>query len=109
MQISADKPGITHAEWLKLADAHRLHLLADAKNAAKSAKRMRRKISGAVNWADLDAVDCEIHLSENRKGQLQEWYVITVSEASPDASELCNYISNKLHALGYADIIVNTD
>ena len=100
---------MTHAEWLIHVNAHRLDVLKQAKLAVRSAHRMRRKIEGAVNWADLDAVDAFIVLDENRHGDLQEWIEVLLSEASPDASELCNYVLGKLHAAGYADIIVTAE
>jgi len=99
---------LTHAEWLKRVDAHRLDVLKQAKLAVKSAHRMRREIGGAVNWADLDAV-AFIVLDENRHGDLQEWIEVLLSEASPEASELCNYVLGKLHAAGYADIVVTAE
>jgi len=100
---------LTHAEWLKRIDAHRLDVLKQAKLAVKSAHRMRRKIEGPVNWADLDAVDAFIVLDENRHGDLQERIEVLLSEASPDAIELCHYVLGKLHAAGYADIVVTAE
>lgn len=38
-----------------------------------------------------------------------ERYIVTISEASPDATELQNYMHNQLELIGYQHITISTE
>ena len=60
-----------------------------------SAYRMRRKIAGAVNWADLSANVQLIVEFDDYSIESSYWNVI-VEEAAPESTELCKYVAKKL-------------
>jgi hypothetical protein len=59
-------------------------------------------IDGAINWADLRCVDVQESL-------LDDTVTITIEEAAPEASELCQYVAERLRDNGYPGIVVRTE
>ena len=68
----------------------------ETEKALVRARRQRKKIGGAVNWADLGVVCCEFIVSDSE----ETYYRVTVEEVSPDARELCAFLETALLKAG---------
>ncbi len=62
----------------------------------------KSEIGGAVNWGDLLCLDVEVSL-------LDGIVTVTVEGASPEALELCRFVSAELAPRGYSGIAVRTE
>jgi hypothetical protein len=66
------------------------------------ARAKRDEIDGAINWGDLACVDVSVSLLDD---QVTVW----IEEASPDATELHQFVSSALDKMGHSAICVVTE
>lgn len=77
----------------------------DTETVCKSAYSQRSKIDDAINWGDLHCCGAEFYI--NTEG---DWGLrVLIEEAAPEANKLQEYIANKLKAMGYEGITVETE
>lgn len=59
----------------------------------------------AVNWADLSVED--VGITSNWRGELS--WTVTISEASPDATQFQEWLTAKLYEAGFMPVTVTTE
>jgi hypothetical protein len=62
-------------------------------------------VGGPVNWADLHVVSAEYAMDDEGN----ERYILTISEASPEAHELQSYLHTQFQSAGYEDVAILTE
>jgi hypothetical protein len=76
-----------------------------ADRACDQAYQSREHIDDAINWGDLACVKATKWVDDEGN----EGYAVLIEEASPDATELCAYVSAKLFDAGFVDVEVLTE
>lgn len=78
-------------------------LKSDAASALAGAKT--DSIGGPVIWGSLSVISTEYAIDDEGN----ERYIVTISEASPEAHELQKYVHDKLELAGYLHVSVVTE
>lgn len=63
-------------------------------------KEAHGKVEDAVNWADLRCVEVT---------RCQDYYMVVISEAAPDAWKLREFVQEYLEKHGYYDVVITTE
>ena len=83
-------------------------LMADTEAAIKVVHRRRKKIGGAVNWADLYCFQAEMVRGWNGSNTY-ELFEVAISEAAPEAGEFQMAIAEELERRGWPGVRVVTE
>jgi hypothetical protein len=85
------------------------NLYEDTNAAIKAVHRRRKKIAGAINWADLSCVEACLVRSFSGGKSLEARYQVSIEEVAPDQREFIEAIGSQLRKRGWPDVEVLTE
>jgi hypothetical protein len=87
----------------RIADLKELMTL--SQKIAEEAYKKRGEIHGAINWGDLGTTDAQHCIDVSGR----TFFRIIIEEASPDASELRDFVSKRLAEEGWQNVDVELE